>query len=564
MGWKDRAQPVTDADTGGGWKARAVPVEDTGPSATDAALSHFGNAASLGYLPQLTGAAMKGVGYLSDVAAGVPEDFRGGDDYTKARDAQIADLTAQEKAHPTASTLGSIGGALAGGAALSPLMPAGGASAAARIGKAALGGAATGFLANPGDQEGNADQGLQLGDRAGNAVKGGLIGGALQGVGEAVKKGIGLLSPKSLDEFAETKALKSAGAMKKDFKSALEKGRVKDLGRTLLDESVDLTDPKTGEAVTQKLLQAGDTFEDIAKKTQALKDQSGKKIASIYKTIQTHLDDPALAKMRINPKDMAEDLRSKLQAEFGDSVDGPEVMEKVGKYVDRIWGKGDQIDLGSLLKVKNEFDAKINYAKRAQELPEIQKAYLLIRNHIRDTMNGLVTDVGGLIGGKMGEELLRANKLYGNATQLADMATAKMAGENANRMFGLTDTIAGTAGAGAGAMIGHDVGGVKGGIEGAVLGAGAALANKVGRTYGNPIMASGANAMSQGIQRTGLVPVINIFQNAATAGVQSGVAGGMAGGLTPQTNAPPAAQKLEQRLQNRTLGSQPQGGLLGR
>lgn len=569
MSWKDRAVAVTEEDTGGGWKSRALPVQDSGPGAGQAALQHVGNALSWGYLPQVAGAAMKGVGYAADTLAGVPEDLRGGDSYTDARDATTRELEQGAKEHPWASAAGSLGGALVGGGVLSGGM--GLLGRAAGIGEAASGGGRilravggaglAGGLMNPGDTEGELS-GPQVGARLKNAGTGMLIGGLTQAGGEMLKKGVSALSPKGLDEFAETKALKAAGAAKSDFKTALQKGKVKDLGRTLLDENVDMTNPETGEVISQKLIQAGDKFEDIAKKSMALKQQAGSRIGNIYKQVQEKLEDPDFLKalspeqfaqvkgLQINPKNMADELRSKLAQEFGESVDGPEVMDKVGKYVDRIWGKGDSISLQKLLKVKNEFDSKINFAKRTQDLSEMQQAYNLIRNHIRDTMNNLVSAVGQVAGDELGPQLTQANRLYDNASQLADMATAKLAGENANRMFGLTDTIAGSVGAGAGGSIGHAMGH---GVEGAVLGAGAAVANKVGRTYGNGLMASGADTLSKGIKGMGATPLFDAAASGAGALAGSGALGPAGGLIQP-------SQKLHKGLIrdqdiNRTLGS---------
>jgi hypothetical protein len=74
-----------------------------------------------------------------------------------------------------------------------------------------------------------------------------------------------------------------------------------------------------------------------------------------------------------------------------------------------------------------------------------------------------------------------------------DMATDRIARDSANRAFGLTDTIAGAGGAGIGAAISDDP------KEGLVYGALAAAANKAGRAYGNPLMATGFNKLSKSL-----------------------------------------------------------------
>ncbi len=169
----------------------ASPVEATPKpqqGALQTGLEKAADTLTLGYLPQLQAYADKFMTEQINDAAGVRPDF-GKLDYVQSRDQNIKRLAQAEKDNPTASTLGTIAGGVASG-----LIPGGiaskalkGASAMGRVGAAAAQGALTGAVANPGDIEGQIS-GLQVEDRATNALTGGAIGSVLGGAGELAKK----------------------------------------------------------------------------------------------------------------------------------------------------------------------------------------------------------------------------------------------------------------------------------------------------------------------------------------------------------------------------------------
>lgn len=175
----------------------------TGPGAAQAFLEHFGDAGTLGYLPQLQAgterlrhgidlaAAKLGLG--PDTPEMVDEKLKAQgfsinqpeDSYVSLRDANRKRMTQESEAHPYASKAGTIAGIGAGMVLAPGGATAKSASALERFVRAAKAGAAYGAAANPGDVEGEIDP-LQLGDRTANAVKGAGIGLAAQGLVEAV------------------------------------------------------------------------------------------------------------------------------------------------------------------------------------------------------------------------------------------------------------------------------------------------------------------------------------------------------------------------------------------
>lgn len=177
-------------------------VADTG-GASQAALEHFGNAASMGYLPQLQALAEKLTPNPgSDVDAKLKAQgftVSGPDDsYLASRDANIARLAKEGQDHPVASGVGTAAGILSSGIAMGGMGGARAATAAGRIAQGIKTGALMGAAANPGDTEGEIDP-LQLGARLDNAKTGALTGGAVSGAVEAIPtiiKGLGFAARK--------------------------------------------------------------------------------------------------------------------------------------------------------------------------------------------------------------------------------------------------------------------------------------------------------------------------------------------------------------------------------
>src|SRR5580700_371042 len=83
------------------------PLGDGGKG--QAGLEHFGNAAALGYLPQLQAAAEPGMTKVMDFISkrNISKDLPG---YTKRRDENIFRMENQEKEFPAESIGGTLGG----------------------------------------------------------------------------------------------------------------------------------------------------------------------------------------------------------------------------------------------------------------------------------------------------------------------------------------------------------------------------------------------------------------------------------------------------------------------
>jgi len=202
--------------------------------------------------------------------------------YVQSRDESRMNNAAARNENPLTYAAGELAGGVA--TAFAPgLNLAKGATMAARVGKAAALGGVYGL--------GNSTADLTKGEvkeAAVDTATGAALGGALQYGGEKIvegaKKAVKPIS-EYFKDFAEKRAVKSAGAMLKDFRSLDGKpGGVNEFGRALLDETAEMN----GKQVP--IVGFGDTLEKVAAKGKALREQSGKKIGEIV----DFLDDKAL------------------------------------------------------------------------------------------------------------------------------------------------------------------------------------------------------------------------------------------------------------------------------
>lgn len=166
----------------GPWEKYSKPEPADTTSTAQTALEHFGNGASLGYLPQLQAAAepyiYKGLNAITG------QDVQP-DEYGDARDANIKRLEKESSEHPIVAGASKIAGNIATGIGSSAFLPAAAATRGGRIIQAARIGAGLGAIENPGDTQGEIDP-LQLPERVMNAGKGAAFGGATGGALEAI------------------------------------------------------------------------------------------------------------------------------------------------------------------------------------------------------------------------------------------------------------------------------------------------------------------------------------------------------------------------------------------
>lgn len=481
-----------------------------------AALEGFGQGVGMGYLPQLqagvegvrsfvdTGFAKAGVGpetpemvneRLRDQGF-VVEDPQ--DKYVSRRDINIKQQERLAESNPGPYYGGQVAGVLASAPAAAKALgkiplagkaittPAKG--LVGRSTQAAASGAILGAAQNPGDVEGRFDP-IQADLRKKNALTGAALGSAAE-LGTAAVRGAANVTkalPENAKKWSQIKAFKSSGAMLKDFRAAFGKGRVEDLGQEMFDSG---------------LAKPGMTYDDVAKRSQELKNEVGEKIGQIYDRMRPPqpgtLPGPGGAstpfQIHVDPKALGHELRSAV-AEVRPKLDADIFDAKMEKQIETLLSDPSKLaDVRYVNDVIGELDQMINHAKRANEMPVVQQGYLRLRQALRKNVNDLADAVGTATGNReLGNELKALNKRYGNLAEISSISRDRVARENANRYFSLGDRITGAGFGAAGSLPGLMEGDYEKAAKGAALGLVAAGASRGARLYGLPAAASAAN-----------------------------------------------------------------------
>lgn len=505
-------------------KAESITTPKPKYSALESGLHGAGDMASFGYLPHIQAGVTKLAGYLTGTE--LPS-------YVELRDKNIEDLAEMKRQNPGAYLAGNLVGGAAGLVAGGGLVGAGAkslglvskAAPAALSGgqkvlQAAKAGGLYGAVSNPGDTKGEMG-GLQLKDRAINAGTGFALGGGLQAGGMLAKAGVDKVRalPQALQSAGELQAYRATGGMLKDLRKA---NANVPLGKKLLHE----TAKEQGRTAIEKgIVQVGDSIDDIAEKSTAMRQEVGKKLGEIYKKATDAIKTPAsfekvkprvreaIAASGFKPIQHADTLKSLLKQEFKGEVSGRAAFNRLSDYIDDLGRDyGDSITPDVVNQIKTKLQGEINFAKRSQDLPAFQKGLNIVQRFINKKNKQQISLVGRAVGDKsLKKELEATNKLFGQLSEISERSVDKASRETANRIFGLTDTIAGVGGAGAGA--------IAGGPAAAAVGLGAGLINKAGRQYGLPILSKGllgAGKIASKLPPTGLGTASNVL-GAATS-----------------------------------------------
>lgn len=343
--------------------------------------------------------------------------------------------------HPIASTVGNIAGMV-----VSPLSKVSGAvagsvgaaSVAGRIGAGILGGMAEGSLVGAG----NAISDSVLGDHQlsgeqliAGAGLGALLGGAGGGLGtslgegasavaKATKKGLAKLD---LGNFAESKALKAAGAAKRDL-DYLGEARAKEVGRMLLD------DGHLGTGAQAP------TARGVHESVQARKLELGSQIGKIADDLEASGVRPDFGKAAKRIDDFEATLsplqRDAIASDLKATRSALSELEAVGLRA----GVADEGKGGfkALDQLKKDLQSKAKYSDAAQSFAGDLKKKLA--GTIREEVDAQVVPQ---LGDELGKKWLAAKKGYGllkDAERITEHGVEKLGG---NASLGLRDVIAG-------------------------------------------------------------------------------------------------------------------------
>lgn len=263
-----------------------------------------------------------------------------------------------------------------------------------------------------------------------NAASEGATQAATYGVPTAAISAAAPVISAGFKNMATSGALKAAGAMFNDFRSMYHQApqRAEELGHTLLDNG---------------LVKAGDTVHDIAMKANDLKDKTGKAIGEVYDKVLDSLTDvnnniPVEAKVQIqeaglNPKSQADEMKQFVASQLTGKAGSTQAINKVGQVIDEISANGDGITPHKAIQIRSDVSNLIKWGKKNMEQDATQQGLLALRDYMSSKINGQVELLDSVLQSPQSAELARANKLYGNVSEISDIATDRMLRENASR-----------------------------------------------------------------------------------------------------------------------------------
>lgn len=385
------------------------------------------------------------------------------------------ELQRRKEENPELHLAGELGGAL-----LSPVNKVGtaiteGIGATTTLGRAGaniVGGSGVGSLFGAGNTLSDA----ALGDHDLTAEKlfagvgmGALIGGAGSGLGSLLEEGVGALAPRvgkavkdaDLGEWANNRALKAAGATKRDL---------------------DYLGDEKASAVGQMLLERGHLGKGleapnaagVLKSVSAEKDAVGKQLGKVFDDAQAAGAQPEYSKVLRKLDDFEAGLSPLERKAVGPELQ--ETRDAVYEYGLRPAGKAG---FSSLNELKQNLQAKAKWGDNVgQEFKGGLKRQLA--GIVREELDA---QVGAHLGPAEAQKFLEAKKLYGllaDAERVAEHGVERLGG---NASFGLRDL-----GIGAAAGLGHG---------NPVTGLVAAIANKTMRERGQAVIARLADSIAK-------------------------------------------------------------------
>lgn len=424
--------------------------------------------------------------------------------YNKAREASTASSNKQFKAAEEANPI-----TYHGTGAISSLIPAaltGGVSeagTAAMLGSkltrgllgaktvaGALTGAGYGALSGAGHalsegkdlEEGAKEVGRGL---AGGALLGGVVGKAASALGAA---------PEALDKSAAERALKATGVGKGQLKNLLKQDiKSGNYAASSGTEAPESSIQKMGSLLLEKnpyqetaVVTAGATPEVIMERSQDLAQKAGADIGTVLKQFdQTYTEsNPTIVSKFFNPADSAKTIENqlldplKVNGEISPVASG--TAKSIQNVLDTIKQYGNSpIPFEKAQELKTLLTSLANYETEGSAGNQVlRRAGGIINADIEAAADNVAkeSNMPDLMA-----RYMKAKDLYKTAATALNASTGKVAGGMTNQGLGITDYMAGVAGAAA-----HGTG----------TGMLAAAGSKLAKTYGNTAAATGARATS--------------------------------------------------------------------
>ena len=444
-------------------KQQDKPFEAKGSNVSEAESTVRGAAqgASLGFADEISGGAEA----LWEKAKGDPTAF--GELYKKFRDESRSNFKKAQDANPDEYLAGEVTGAV--GTAFVPGM--GGANL---VKLAAMGGAA-GLGASESETIGG-----QLVDTGKGIVTGAALGaaGKLAGAGASkvlskARQPIG----ETLKEFAEERAFKALGPVKKHADEALAKGNLKQIGRQALDEKIVTplaSKEKMLDRISEKITSTADELDSVLDKVQSGAGLSADGAAK-------------LESAKFVPAKAAEEIKSLIRAKYPDIP--AKVLEPRLNVIDDWLSSDKAMSIKSAQSFKKQMNDFINDKSYWMSNPNAsQEALVGVQSSIRKGIEKNADAYAEAVGEKAGQ-VKQTNKKLGNFLEMEDIVDDRLSRNSVNRSVSPSDYAAGGL-----SGIASKAKDIK--EQGLIMG-GAMLANNAARTYGNNLLAAGADKISK-------------------------------------------------------------------
>ncbi len=464
-------------------------------SPVESAISGAAQAVSFGFADEIGGGLRAAAGALSGEG-----DFS--KLYEKYRDEQRAHADAANVDNPGSFLAGQVGGAFA-----NPSV------------STAKGAAAVGALIGAGTSKNNP---IESYDKAKSFVAdvglGAGVGAVAQGSINKIGKFFQNLKPQALKKFAEEKAVKSAGAMTKEFRELQESGRLHDLGREILDNDIirvfgglDEVSQKAGDIKRRAGAAIGSTVkraDDLVSKSKEMID-NGEMFGFLPESGKAQAKEFIDETFQANYKNVANRIRTEIADKHRSMGAYQNEVAKLDKLADFF----EQLGVRSIDDLRKQKTAQGKITRFGSDtVPQAfaKDVYGIFKTELENVM-GRIGNLDDAISKKTGlslEQILakklpgsspedraqliqqafnEANRAFASTSTIKKMADKRGGGLMANRGISLTDTIA----AGSGFASGD------GFADSSTKGAALLALNQFIRKRGNAIQAIGADKLYQ-------------------------------------------------------------------
>lgn len=486
-----------------------------------AALEHYGNMATGGYLPHIQA---KVFSLLPDPNKELDEKLRAQGvtivenkpSYVELRDENIKRLDQQVRDNPTASAVGMGTGILANSLLLNKFVPMSKAKTAwQRIKNAAKTGGMIGAMQNPGDIEGELHP-LQPGERISNAAFGAATGAGTQGLFEGAGKVAQKVSG-SFGRAAEEKAAKAAGFRKPDLDKAAKQGTLSRTGRNLLDEGV-VTAGASPSVIAERI---GAKITENESKLAGLIDEVEKKLGNqkFWKGLAPK-DRKAIIEASFKPQKEVEAIQKAIQSKYSE-IPPAKLQGALDEVQAWLGEKGKVLGIRSLQDMKVQMNRFLKDSDFWRQPASFSKeGTLAVRKSLKEGVERKADALAQVLG-KKGGDIKKTNQVLGSLFETEQTIQDRINRLGANRTLSPSDYGMGALGSTLGALSGDSP---EDKVKNAMIGFSLAGANKLGRTYGPQFQAATYNAIAK---RLGQVPAL-----ARTAGKNPGMTQGVIQSLT--------------------------------